>query len=111
MAKDDYHVIAYRILIYLYACLKDGSEPDLSIISAEELKIVPAYWEYIIRHLLKDGCIEGVTLYNVVGRKEPMIKFTDLKITPVGIDYMESNSAMARARDFLKTIKDITPGL
>lgn len=24
MAKDDYHVIVYKLLAYLYRCLKDG---------------------------------------------------------------------------------------
>ena len=28
MAKNDYHVIVYRILLYLYACLKGGEDVD-----------------------------------------------------------------------------------
>lgn len=28
MAKDDFHVIAYRILTYLYQCLKSGKNVD-----------------------------------------------------------------------------------
>ena len=26
MAKNDYHVIVYRILLYLYTCLKGGED-------------------------------------------------------------------------------------
>lgn len=28
MAKNDYFVIAYRILTYLYECFKSGEKPD-----------------------------------------------------------------------------------
>lgn len=37
MAKDDYYVIAYRILAYLYACLKEEN-PLISNISNMILK-------------------------------------------------------------------------
>ena len=102
MARDDYYVLAYRILAYLYICLKDGSSPDIGYIShdSEVLNINLNYWEYIIRHLYADGYIEGVSLRNVVGRKNPAIKFNDLAITPLGIEYLQNNSAMARARSF-----------
>ena len=93
MAKDDYHVIAYRILAYLYECLKEGNYPDIKYIShdSEAVNINLNYWEYIIRHLYADGYIEGVFLGNVVGRKTPMIKFEDLAITPLGIEYLQDN--------------------
>lgn len=29
MARDDYHVIVYQILAYLYQCLKNGSPVDV----------------------------------------------------------------------------------
>ena len=32
MAANDYHVIVYQILAYLYACLKDGVDVDLASI-------------------------------------------------------------------------------
>lgn len=113
MAKNDYHVLVYRILAYLYICLKDGTEPDLTYIShdSEAININQNYWEYIMRHLYKDGYIEGVSLGNVVGRKTPMIKFNDLAITPLGIEYLQENSAMARAKKFLKELKEYVPGL
>ena len=36
MAANDYHVIVYQILAYLYACLKDGVDIDLA--SIEQFK-------------------------------------------------------------------------
>lgn len=114
MAKDDYYVIAYRILAYLYACLKSGESPDISYISAqsEDISISQSYWEYIIRHLLEDEYIEGVTLLPVVGRENPVVEIRgNIMITPKGIDFLQNNSAMSKARDFLKTLKETIPGL
>ena len=36
MAANDYHVIVYQILAYLYSCLKDGVDVDLA--SIEQFK-------------------------------------------------------------------------
>lgn len=113
MAKDDYYVIAYRILAYLYTCLKAGEEPDLSYISAdsEAIQISQNYWEYIIRNLYEDGYLEGISLLPVIGRQTPGIKLRGVMITPKGIDFLQNNSSMAKARDFLKTLKETIPGL
>lgn len=35
MARDDYHVIVYYLLSYLYDCLKKGRPVDKSIIHLE----------------------------------------------------------------------------
>ena len=32
MAANDYHVIVYEILAYLYDCLKNGIDPDIEAI-------------------------------------------------------------------------------
>lgn len=112
MAKDDYFVLAYRILAYLYACLKAGEQSDLKHICAEELGITPNYWEYIMRHLHQEGFIEGIFVVNVIGRATPQIKLTPATmITPKGIEFLENNSTMAKAKNFLKTLKETIPGL
>ena len=114
MAKDDYFVIAYRILAYLYECLKVGEQPDTGYIQAqsEVLDISQNYWEYIMRHLYEDGCIEGVLLIPVIGRDAPAVKVSrSVMITPKGIDFLQNNSAMGRAKEFLKTLKETIPGL
>ena len=35
--KDDYFVIVYKILTYLYACLKVSEEPDIENVLNEQL--------------------------------------------------------------------------
>lgn len=53
MSRDDYHVVAYLILSYLYECLKNGARPDEAQIKhdAPNIAIPYTYWAYIIRRL------------------------------------------------------------
>ena len=46
MAKDDYHVIVYQILSYLYQCLKKGESADGNKLNygSELLRINKSYW-------------------------------------------------------------------
>lgn len=114
MARDDYFVLVYRILSYLYACLKEGQEPDITYLSpgSPALEISPNYWEYIFRHLYSDGYLEGMALVPVAGRMAPQVKVgSSLMITPKGIEFLQDNSAMSRAKDFLKTLKETIPGI
>lgn len=60
MARNDCFVIAYRILAYLYACLKEG---------------------------------------------KPVVRIERrIMITPKGIEYLQENSAMEKAKRFLKEL-------
>ena len=62
MAKDDYFVIVYKILSYLYKCLKDGERVEERLINYDSpfIKVNEKYWSYIIWHMQKDDLIEGV---------------------------------------------------
>lgn len=114
MAKDDYHVIAYRILVYLYACLKQCEKPNLEYLACETdaFPIGESYWQYILSHLYEDGYIEGVILMPVLRQQFKSIKLTpDMRITPKGIEYLQENSAMQKAKSFLKDLREIIPGL
>lgn len=88
MAKNDYHVIVYRILLYLYTCLKGGEDVDPKRL--DEIALAAGanerYWHYILCSLLDGACI-----------------------TPRGIEYLTDNSFMAKVRKFLKEAKDIAP--
>lgn len=111
MAKDDYFVIVYKVLAYLYACLKSGEEPCFERMSAAALDISPKYWDYVFIHLIRDGYVEGALIVPTAGRLEPGIKLTTaVTITPAGIDFLTNNSNMARAHRFLKAVKESAPG-
>ena len=65
MAKDDYHVIVYQILAYLYQCLKKGipvNGRNLSYQKSKFFDINKNYWSYIIVKMCTAGWIEGIIL-------------------------------------------------
>ena len=114
MAKDDYHVIAYRILIYLYECLKKGIRPDLEYLqyNTKAFPVGESYWYYILSNLYQEGYLTGVILIPILGSAEKGVKLTgDIMITPAGIEYIQENGLMQKAKNFLKELKEIVPGL
>lgn len=84
MARDDYYVIVYKILSYLYQCLKLGKKIDEEYISNVQYDRT---WcgEIIISNL------------------------DQAQITPKGIEYLDDNSLMEKAKKFLKETKEIMP--
>lgn len=110
MAKDDYFVIVYRILSYLYDCFRGGDGADIDFFGPDALKINNGYWTNVMESLSNEGYVTGVTIVPRMGTA-PGIKLMNLKITQRGIEYLEDNSKMAKAKDFLKTIKETIPGL
>ena len=113
MAKDDYHVIVYQILSYLYKCLKKDIPINGKNLSYEESKffdIPKTYWSFIMVNMYHAGWIEGITLTKAWGEEYPLISDLDnCRITPAGIEYLCDNSFMEKAKHFLKDVKDITP--
>ena len=84
MAKDDYFVIAYRMLNYLYACFKAGEPPDLELISPAALGIHSGYWLNVLESLSREGYILGVSFPIAIGGVSGA-KVAGLKITQKGI--------------------------
>ena len=110
MARDDYFVIAYRLLKYLYDCLKKGKTPDMEVIDADYFGIGHPYWEYIIRNLALEGFLTGVTVFPVLGKTEDGVKISaSIKITPKGILYLEENSVFQKIKGAVKDIAEIIP--
>lgn len=102
MARDDYYVIVYKILSYLYACLKNSMAPDLDEISAESPKIDISrqYWNYIMLHLIDEELIEGA--FRVDMGDTQGIKFApNFNITPNGITYLEENTMIKKVERFM----------
>lgn len=112
MAKDDYHVLAYRLLSYFYACLKAGETPQTEYFKygTDKFPIGEAYWEYLIRNLYTDGYIDGVMIVPIMGKGKGIKLTPDICITPKGIEYLQENSMMKKAHSFLKEIMEIIPG-
>lgn len=114
MAKDDYHVIVFKILAYLYTCLKQDKkveENDLKNYS-KLYQINENYWAYIITNIQESGLIEGADFAYIDGKPYPIpVRLGDCRITPYGIEYLCDNALMKKVYDYLKKAKDLLPGI
>ena len=97
MGKDDYFVLAAKILVYLYSKLKGKEKRDISYLSpkTKDFPIEEEYFEYVLLQLEKQGYIENLYVQKYWGGQ--IVKVTDeLQITPAGIEYLQENSMMKK---------------
>ena len=112
MAKDDYHVLVYQILSYLYQRLKKGEKVDSAMLMYDSpiLNINKSYWAYIIYNIAEQELVDGIDFANIDGLDFPYAaKLDECFITPKGIEYLCDNSFMKKAVRYLKEIKEIIP--
>lgn len=111
MAKDDYDVIAYKILAYLYTKLKAGEEMDPKMIGKDSqlFSIPEKYWAYIMVNLQGEGLIRGIVCKRAWGNEITYVDCDNCEITPDGIRYLTDNSFVEKVKQFLKDTKEITP--
>lgn len=103
MAKDDYFVLVYKLLRYLYRCLKENTAVSREIVSPDtkDFPIGQEYFSYLLSHLLADGYIEGLVEVGRIGSPTLFQETTGLSITPKGIAYLEENATMKRVGELL----------
>ena len=108
MARNDYHVIAAKILKYLYECLKADEAVDAESISPKELGINPDYWDYIMANLSEAGYVRGVISKKMLRNTKTQVKvmYDRLQITPDGIAYLKENSLVAKSLELLTELND-----
>ena len=105
----EYFSIVYKILKAIYYSM-DYEEFDENSISPETLNVSVPKWEAIMRELVEQGYVKGVSLIPIAGR-EKGVKVIRPTLTMKGVEYLEENSMMKKAQRFLKGIKDIAPGM
>ena len=110
MAKDDYHVIVYQILAYLYQCLKNDKPVEDAALRADSALVAvnERYWKYIIINLSNSELIVGVKFTKVWGD----VLIDDLSgtmITPKGIEYLSENLMMKKAYKIAKEVREFLP--
>ncbi len=69
MAKDDYFVIVYQILAYLYQRLKKGESVDTAMLGCDSplFKINKQYWAYILYNLQTSGLVDVIAHAHMQG--------------------------------------------
>lgn len=113
MKKDDYFVIVYRILAYLYECMKAGESADLEYLKygTDQFPINQIYWSTIWENILEQGYVRGTVPVSAVGGRHGVKLGPDVRITAAGIQYIMENTAIEKAKAFLRGIKEVVPGL
>lgn len=110
MAKDDYHVIVYRILVYLYACMKRKIMFEEATFEAAVRKHVVSdeYFADILRMMQEEELIKGLLFVPAWGGDVILASDIDeARITPKGIRYLEENDKMKTIGEKLKESIDI----
>ena len=108
MANNDYFVIVYRVLKYLYDCLKTDMKPETIYLISSTYNIPDGYWSYIIISLINENYIKGIEVNTT---KDGVIfgALQDAVITPKGIEYLFENSLLEKAKKTLKDAKEMIP--
>lgn len=109
MAIDDMHVVMYRILSYLYECMKRDAAPDWTRCGYEYLGIPRGYWTRIMTELIGRGYIAGVKSISADNEREfyPVAP----EVTMAGVEFLMENSLMQRAMRFMKDVNGAVPFL
>jgi hypothetical protein len=115
MAANDYHVIMYQILLYLYDCLKKGIDPDNEAVEAYRKlrQINMRYWSRVIIDMQNDGYIEKATVFAITNVGWQGARITrDTAVTRNGIEYLIDNSLMQKIKELgTDAIKGMISGL
>lgn len=114
MAKDDYDVIVFKILLYYYGCLKHNIKFEQVIFEKTiGLKdISEGYFNQILKMMKDENLIDGIFFTKAWGNIYiPISNLSDVVITADGIHYLKENSAMQKAKDYIKEGVDLAAKL
>lgn len=104
LAKNDYFVVMYRLMMYLYNCLKNNQQVDPSKITPKYLGINDRYFQYILINLVNDGYLMPDSTYEDMNGLHVM---ESIMISPKGIAYLHENSTIAKVKRSVKGLSDI----
>lgn len=106
MELNDIEVLIYKILMYLYECMKKGTEARIEDFSFDSnlMKIPKAYWVEVISILHDREFIIGFKVdRNFLKDSKYYIKADPpYKITFEGIDFLHNNKNMKKVVEFLE---------
>lgn len=111
MAKDDYDYIVFRILTYLYACMKRKCcfDENVFIHSIITASVSEEYITEVLRIMSCEGLVEGVTFTKAWGNTYILLsELSEMRITGEGVRYVLNNDKMKLIK---QKILESTPGM
>lgn len=107
MAKDDYDVLVYKILVYFYGIMKRKitfQDESFNLIMARA-EISEEYLVDIVRMMQSEGLIEGAKIIRAWGNDYVLANdVSEISITAAGIRYLKENSTMKKVGGALEKI-------
>lgn len=107
MAQNDMYVVMYKIIAYLYDCMKRGEDPSPDGWSATTLGIPEPYWTRVVEQLVRHNYVGGVDIARADSRTAVIC--AEPFVTMEGVAFAQENSMMGRAKQFLIDAKSAIP--
>ncbi|MBS4750978.1 hypothetical protein GMA11_05100 [Granulicatella sp. zg-ZJ] len=108
MAKDDYDVIVFKILTYLYRKLKNRYEDDTYLYPlTNDFPINEDYFISILEDLEEKKFIKNLKIIKSWGGDVVGYDLSQVKITGDGIEYLRDNSRMKKLINLVKEARTI----
>lgn len=106
------HVVMYKLLAYIYDCMKKGEEPRARAIAhdGDMLSIPYPYWASIVKSMVDRGYVDGFVVTEAMGG-DLIVNAYSPRVTLEGVEFLQENSMMAKALAFLKETKASLPFL
>ena len=104
LKSDDYFLLVYRVLAYLYGSLKTGKskKPEALAPCSARLPINKKYWSYLMNQLFTEGYVDGLRICRMQYEKNGTdIEYADIGITPRGIEYLLFDHKMRGIADWI----------
>lgn len=114
MAQDDYYVIAYKALLYLYACKKRKIVFDERTFkkAAGADKINEEYFSDVLRMMQDENLITGIAFHKPWRATWMIVNdLADAEITSTGIKFLTENNKMASIKQTLLETVDFVANL
>ena len=108
MAKDDYDVLVFKVLTYLYRKLRDRYNDDLYLYPlTNDFPVQEDYFLSIFEDLEEKGYIKNLVLTKAWGGDIVGYDLYKLQITGDGIAYLRDNSRMRKLINLIKEARAI----
>lgn len=108
MAQDDMFVVMYKIIAYLYDCMKKGDKPDIKEYGFAAMGVTEPYWNKVMKQLVDHELIDGVSVI-ATGSGNLIVTPVNPAVTMEGVQFAQENSMMAKAAKFLRDAKASIP--
>ncbi|WP_288551968.1 YjcQ family protein [uncultured Ligilactobacillus sp.] len=112
MAKDDYDVVVFRILVYLYSVFKGKQNFRQNVFLKEVSRIDEEYLKRVLAMMSDEGLIEELHFCRAWGNVRILVNdLADMSITSDGIHYLLENNRMRKIKEFLLNQSGTMAGL